>query len=152
MLELLVRVVVDTNVWISALVNPDGAPARLLNAVLAGRVRLILSRPLISEIQRVVRRERIRRRIALSDVELDRYFAAMSKGSVVVSIDGNLRLCRDPKDDPSLETAIVGGAHYIVSRDEDLTRDLALVDTMRAHSIEILTVARFLELLDTRKS
>jgi predicted nucleic acid-binding protein len=66
----------------------------------------------------------------------------------VVEIDGTVRLCRDPKDDVVIETAIRGGAHYIVSRDADLTRDLALVDVLRIYGIDVLTVARFLERLD----
>jgi predicted nucleic acid-binding protein len=59
-----------------------------------------------------------------------------------------MRLCRDPKDDLIIETAIVGGGRYLVSRDEDLTRDLDLVEVLQAYGVEILTVARFLELLD----
>jgi predicted nucleic acid-binding protein len=47
-----------------------------------------------------------------------------------------------------VETAIEGGARYIVSRDEDLTRDLDLVEALQVYGVEVLTVARFLELLD----
>jgi putative PIN family toxin of toxin-antitoxin system len=51
-------------------------------------------------------------------------------------MDGTLRLCRDPKDDLVIETAIAGGARYIVSRDEDLTRDLDVVNTLREYDID----------------
>jgi len=50
----------------------------------------------------------------------------------MVSIEGRLKLCRDPRDDMILETAIVGKATHIVSRDEDLTRDLALARELEA--------------------
>lgn len=64
-----------------------------------------------------------------------------------MNISGGLHLCRDPKDDLILETAIVGRARYLVPRDEDLTRDLDLVSALRGYGIDVLTVARFLEQL-----
>ena len=146
-----ILVVVDTNVWISALINLWGPPARLMQAVLSGRIRLVLSSPMIAEIQGVVHRNRIRRRITLNDQELDAYFSAMSRGSVLADVSGGLRVCRDPKDDLIVETAIAGGARYLVSRDEDLTRDLDLVNALREHGVDVLTVARFLELLDAQQ-
>ena len=144
----LLAIVVDTNLWISALINPRGAPARLMEAVLSGRVQLVVSSPLLTEIHDVSRRDRIRRRIQMTDPEIDASFAAISKGSRVARVDGRLRLCRDPKDDIVVETAIEGSARYIVSRDEDLTRDLDLVNALQEYGIEVLTVARFLDLLD----
>ena len=65
----------------------------------------------------------------------------------LVPVSGDLRLCRDPDDDIILETAIQGGATYVVSRDEDVTRDLDLLDHLRERGIETITVQRFLVLL-----
>ena len=152
MIELLIRVVIDTNIWISALITPHGPPARLIQAVFDGRVQLVFSAPLLAEVYAVIYRERIRRRIARDDRALEEFFDAMRDGAIVVPIAGTVRLCRDPKDDLVLETAIAGGARYVVSRDEDLTRDLSLVDALRQHGIDVLTVARFLELLEARSS
>jgi putative PIN family toxin of toxin-antitoxin system len=147
-IEAILAIVTDTNLWISGLINARGAPARVLDAALAGRVRLIFSNPLLAELHDGIRRDRIRRRIPLNDQALERYLAAITRGSSVVEIDGTVRLCRDPKDDIVIEMAIKGGAQLIVSRDEDLTRDLALVDVLQVYGIEVLTVARFLERLD----
>lgn len=47
-----------------------------------------------------------------------------------------------------LETAILGRAHYIVSRDDDIKRDLNLIAHLHEHGIEVVTVAQFLALLD----
>jgi putative PIN family toxin of toxin-antitoxin system len=146
--EWLVAIVIDTNIWISALINPHGAPARLIREVLSGRVRLIVSRQLLAEVEAVVRRDRIRRRIAFDDGEIENFFRLISKGARVANIGGSLRMCRDPKDDLILETAIIGRARYLVSRDEDLARDLDLVDALRGYGIEVVTVARFMEHLD----
>lgn len=104
-------VVIDTNIWISAFINPRGAPARLLREALAGTsVRLALSAPLINEVRTVLRRDRIRRRTRLSDEGLDQVISEILRGAVLVSTRGDVRLCRDPKDDAILETAIVGQA------------------------------------------
>jgi putative PIN family toxin of toxin-antitoxin system len=141
-------VVIDTNIWISALINPGGAPARLMQAVRNGQIRLALSLPLIAETDTVIRRDRIRRRIALDDQGIDAFLSAARASAIVVPVTGTLRLCRDAKDDVVVETAIVAGADYVVSRDEDLTRDVDLVGALGRHGVGVLTVARFLELLD----
>ena len=46
-----------------------------------------------------------------------------------------------------LETALSGQVKYLVTRDDDIKRDLNLVQTMGKHGIEIITVSRFLEML-----
>jgi hypothetical protein len=152
MIDLLVRVVIDTNVWISALINPHGAPARLFQAIQEGRVQLVISPPLRGEVEEVVQRRRIRHRIRRDDREVAAFIDATCALALSMPTIEGMGYCRDPKDDLIVETAIVGGARYIVSRDEDLTRDLNLVDALRELGIDVLTVARFLELLDARPS
>jgi pimeloyl-ACP methyl ester carboxylesterase len=49
-----VRVVLDTNVLISAFVFPGSAPGQVYRRVLEGRVILVTSRPLLSELGRVL--------------------------------------------------------------------------------------------------
>jgi hypothetical protein len=46
-----------------------------------------------------------------------------------------------------LETALVEGATHVVSRDEDVTRDLELVRQFEEQGVQLLTVSRFLPLL-----
>ncbi len=61
--------------------------------------------------------------------------------------NGSFVLCRDPKDDILLETAILGEADYVVSRDDDIKRDLDLIAHLRKHSIEVVPVTQFLDRL-----
>ena len=61
---------------------------------------------------------------------------------------GELHLCRDPDDDLILETAVLGGAKYAVSRDDDLKGDSNLVAQMRSRGVEVLSVQHFVERLD----
>jgi uncharacterized protein len=66
----------------------------------------------------------------------------------MVRPSGELRLCRDPDDDVVLETAILGEAQFVVSRDDDIKRDLDLMTHLRANGVEVVSVAQFLALLD----
>jgi putative PIN family toxin of toxin-antitoxin system len=47
------RVVVDTNVWVSALLNRDGYPAQVLSAFQARRFILVFSEPLLDKLTEV---------------------------------------------------------------------------------------------------
>jgi len=55
------RVVVDTNVWVSALLNPRGFPAQVLEALKRRQFIPVLSPPLIEELREVLARPRLRR-------------------------------------------------------------------------------------------
>jgi predicted nucleic acid-binding protein len=72
-------------------------------------------------------------------------------GAKVVIPTGQFHACRDATDDMVLETALIGRAKYIVSRDADVTRDLSLVRVFRTHGIRILTVDRLLHLLSANR-
>jgi putative PIN family toxin of toxin-antitoxin system len=65
-----VRVVLDVNVLISALLSPDGAPARLLVAWLEGAFELIVSPRLRDELERALAYPKISRRIPPDDAAL----------------------------------------------------------------------------------
>jgi uncharacterized protein len=144
------RVFVDTNVWISAFINPSGAPAQVLAAFRAGAFVPVVSIALLDEIHAVLSRPRIRRRIRFSDEHLSEILDAIADKSVEALPSGTLQLCRDPADDLLLEAAILGGAQFAVSRDDDVKRDLDLIVGLRAQGIEVLTVAQFLTMLAAR--
>jgi putative PIN family toxin of toxin-antitoxin system len=149
--EALLRVLVDTNVWISAFIRADGAPAKVLQAFLDDRFVPVASRTLLEEIREVVDRPRIRRRCRFSGDELAFIMNRLSDRAIEAFPTGNLRLCRDPEDDYLLETAIGGRAEFAVTRD-DIKRDLDLIVELRRHGVEVLSVAQFLELLAKRST
>lgn len=76
------RVVLDANVIIAALLSPSGAPARLLRAWREGAFELVLSPLLIAELERALGHPKLRRRIAAADsarvVELLRESASVT--------------------------------------------------------------------------
>src|ERR1035437_8767382 len=110
------RLVVDTNVVLSALLFPGSIPSRALDKA-QGSVVLAsnLTRQELIEVadrsrfDRYVERE-IRRRLV----------AEYLRATVVVDILFPIRACRDPRDDKFLEVAVHGRADAIVTGDADL--------------------------------
>lgn len=141
------RAVIDTNVWVSALLNPAGPPAQLLAALRAGSFDLLVSEPLLAELAGVLERPRLARRFGVTPATVDALLALLRERAELVPVRGALRLCRDPDDDLVIETAVGGRADALVSRDDDLKGDADLVAALRALGVEVLTVQRFLALV-----
>ncbi len=79
------------------------------------------------------------------------YLLMIQAGAEVVAPTGHLRICRDASDDLVLETALLGRAKYLVSRDADVTRDLSLIRLFAKRGVRIATVQLFLRLLALKK-
>ncbi|MBL7065193.1 MAG: putative toxin-antitoxin system toxin component, PIN family [Anaerolineae bacterium] len=141
-------VLLDTNIWGSAFINPHGFPARLKDAWMAGQFDVVLSIPLLEEIADVLTRPRIQTKYGLSTEEIEQFLRLLQERATHVTPTGEFDLCRDPDDDLILETAVLGDARYTVSRDDDLKSDDDLVAQMRSRGVEVLTVQHFLERLD----
>ena len=146
------RVLVDTNVWISAFINGAGTPAQVLDAFWEDRFAPVVSEPLLSEIQDVAYRPDVRRLCRFGDDILAAILARLRHRSIPAVPTGGLHLCRDPRDDFVLETAMLGRAQVVVSRDDDIKPDLDLIAHLQEHGIEVLSVAQFIEWLTARSS
>jgi hypothetical protein len=139
--------VVDTNVWISAFLTPHGYSAQIYGAAQRQLFFPVTSEPLMAELTEVLSRPRLMKVHGESLHGIEEFVAEHQRLSLLVPITGSLALGRDPDDDILLETALVGHAPYIVSRDEDLTRDLDLHKAAKRRGIQMTTVARFLKRL-----
>ena len=109
------RLVVDSNVWISALVF-GGAPRQVFEAIVHDGLRLVVSAEILTEVRRVAG---VKFPDFTDDVEaligvLQENLEVVSLGSITIDV------CRDPDDNRVLETAILGDAEAIVSGDKDL--------------------------------
>ncbi len=155
--------VIDTNVWVSSLLNPRGSPARLLKAFVEGRFTPVMSKPLLAELTSVLSRPRLLRAIIRRIIQYDlqlvikllvlyRLMAhalnnALQQYGVWVELRGDINLCRDPRDNMVLETAILGKAEYLVTRDDDIKRDPELMEKLAAWGIQVVSVQQFLNRL-----
>ncbi|MCC6792578.1 MAG: putative toxin-antitoxin system toxin component, PIN family [Thermomicrobiales bacterium] len=145
-----IRAVVDTNVWISAILNPWGTPAALIRAFSLGEFTVVTSNPLLVELADVLGRPRFRNKYGVELSDIDELIGSIRSLAIVVDVTETMQLCRDPDDDVVIETAVVGRATVLVSRDEDLVRVPELVDILAALDVQILTVAQFMD--DVRQS
>ncbi|MCX7839273.1 MAG: putative toxin-antitoxin system toxin component, PIN family [Anaerolineae bacterium] len=135
-----VRVVIDTNVLISGTIVPHGFSAQIVDAAIAGKIRLVASPTLIEEYLDVIRRPRIAKRYREIGERAD---------AIAFYFDTNVLLVRpsriapvipqDPNDDFLIACALEGKAKYIISGDEHL---LAL---KRYRGITILSPRAFVE-------
>ena len=137
-------VVIDTNVWVSAFLNRKGFPARIKDAWVNGEFEVALSPPLLQEISEVLHRPRIKEKYGLLEDEITQFIELLLRRAVLVTIGGQVKLCRDERDNMFLETAITAGADCLISRDDDLKGDTNLAEQMRERGVEVVTVSHFL--------
>ncbi|HET90779.1 MAG TPA: putative toxin-antitoxin system toxin component, PIN family, partial [Chloroflexi bacterium] len=128
---------------------PGGCPAQIISAWLDERFEVVISPPILEELEDVLSRPRLRTKYEISEKQVQRFLSLIVEGGIPVSVTGRLALCRDLRDDMLLETAEIGGAAYVISRDEDITRDPELAARLKERGIEPITVARFLALLES---
>jgi putative PIN family toxin of toxin-antitoxin system len=137
-----VRAVVDTSVWVRALIEPQGAPAKVLAAYRAGRFTLVASRPILEELESVLNYPRLVRRFRVPQAALD-LPAYLRRRAELVEIDGSVTVCRDPHDDMFIETAVRSGADYLVSMDKDLYDVPELCEALAQIGIHVMLAHLF---------
>ena len=113
-----------------------------------GRFTLVTSEPLLTELADVLVRPRIARRYGITDGDIAELIISLRHLSIYVPVLGDLQLCRDPDDDVVIETAIRGRADVLVTRDDDLKDAPEVADVLATVGIAVVTVRRFLRLLD----
>jgi len=110
------RVVLDTNVLVSAIIS-DGKSRELLKKGIAKQYSLVLSDLIIKELIDVMRRPKF----DISEDELQRTILALIRTAEVVNVKTKIKAVKeDPKDDMIIETAIDGCADIIVTGDSHL--------------------------------
>ncbi|GAA5172662.1 putative toxin-antitoxin system toxin component, PIN family [Viridibacterium curvum] len=116
------RVVVDTNVLISAALSANAAPAKLLQHLLQ-HARLIFSPETFTELETRLWRPKFDRYLSIETRQLLLHdFNAVAEW---VSLEGqeaitSVRHSRDADDDKFIHTALIANADVIVSGDQDL--------------------------------
>ncbi len=146
------RAVVDANVFVSAILTPTGPPGAVVRALAHSRFDLIVSEPIIEDVKAVLARPRITRKYRIPIEHIEGILRLMREQGELVPVTGAVRMCRDPDDDLVLETALVGGAEVLVSRDADVTRDPRLITALGENGVAVMTVQQFLDLLDVEIS
>ena len=120
------RVVIDTNVFVSGLMLPASVPGRILAAAIVGGFEIVLCEAMLEDISAALRYPKVRKRVALSDNELDRYVQALRFVADVIDPAGvAVQVPKDRDDDVILATLVAGKADWLITGDAAL---LALAD------------------------
>lgn len=111
-----IKIVVDTNLWISFLI---GRKLSCLLELLAHEdIEIVTSKELLDEIYTVLRRPKLAKYFSSNQLSMLEEFMAQETHSYTIT---NIpRRCRDPKDDYLLELALVSNADYLITGDKDL--------------------------------
>ena len=105
------RVVVDTNVLVSGVINPHGAPGRIVDAILAGSVTVLYDDRIVSEYREVLARPTFGFRRSDVEILLD-FIDAAGESSVAEPL---AVILPDGSDLPFLEVAAAGNADALIS-------------------------------------
>ena len=111
------RVVVDTNVWISPLLIADSVSAKAVDKALS-QADVMVSDATIEALSDVLSREKFDRYVSVNDRE--HYLRRLLQVTTMVSVISEVTDCRDPSDNLFLALALDSESDCIVSGDADL--------------------------------
>lgn len=120
----MLRVVLDTNQLVSALLNSEGPAFEILK--LSGikgeqKYELVISDKILSEFRRVLSYPRIQKFHKWSKKKIEVFIALLKESAHIdTSHSGEKIVTEDPDDDKFFHLALKANAQYIVSRDAHL--------------------------------
>jgi putative PIN family toxin of toxin-antitoxin system len=104
-------VVLDTNVVVSAHLNPDGYERFVLDLGIAGTIQIYVSAEILEEYSGVLSREKF----GISPHLVDAALHAIMKSAKIAKPSQRVRAAKDPDDNKFLECALEAGADYLVT-------------------------------------
>ncbi|MGH8246772.1 MAG: putative toxin-antitoxin system toxin component, PIN family [Gammaproteobacteria bacterium] len=115
------RVVLDTNVLLSGLMFPDGAPGRIVAAWREARFDLVISVHQLAEIGRALAYPKIRRILGWDDSRIEQFIRQLYVRAEVVDLScASVEVPLDPDDVPILATLFAAKADVLITGDGDL--------------------------------
>jgi putative PIN family toxin of toxin-antitoxin system len=131
------RVVIDTNVLVSGIINPHGGPGRIIDALLAEQLSLLFDDRTMGEYREVLMRPAFS--FPREDVETLLDFIEFS-GERISAVTAAGVILPDADDLPFLEVAIAGSADALVTGNTKHFKPLR-----GSHQVRICSPADFLE-------
>ena len=132
----MLKVVIDTNVFISALYLPESRPAGVVLLARRRKIHNFISPQILKEVERI-----IKKKLLWDNAKTQSAVRRIMNFSEEVQPQERLAIIADDPDNRILECAVAGQADFIISGDHHL------LDLENYHGIKIVTPARFLELI-----
>jgi uncharacterized protein len=128
------KVVFDTNIFVSALVFPGGRAEVALQRIIDEKDPLFISKPILNELLRI-----LARKFARDAEELAHVAVFISELSTIVTPRHRSRVLKDGPDNRILECAVAAHADFVVSGDR------ALVKLREYRDVSILSLSDYLD-------
>ena len=135
----MLKVVIDTNQFVSALISKQGKPAQLVNLWRNQHFILVTSPEIIAEIKKVLEYPHIAKKYKLKKADIQSLLVLIEHEAVIVPSLPVINVIKDdPDDNKFLACALASQAEYIVTGDQHL------LTLCKYGSISIVTVKDFL--------
>ncbi len=135
----MLKVVIDTNVFISAFYLPESKPAKVVLLARRKTIRNLISPPILKEVERI-----IKKKLLWDNSKTQSAVRRIKNFSEEVHPQERLAIIAADPDNRILECAVAGQADFIISGDH------RLIDLENYQEIKIINPARFLELIEGR--
>ncbi len=93
-----IKAVIDTNVWVSSLLNPFGFPAKLRKSFEESVFHAVISEPMLEELADVLNRPKIKNKYGITEDDIKELLILIDERAEPVLLSGDITICRD-KDD-----------------------------------------------------
>ena len=139
------RATFDTNVFVRTVIRKDNLANHLLTLWQDRRFVLVLSQPIIDEVEKVLSRRALRLKYRYTLTEVKDLIDLLHQANVV-EVNTTFGLChRDPTDNMFLDCAILGRVQFLVSTDNDLIDNSELKQTLFEFGVAIIDPPNFLQ-------
>lgn len=113
----MVRVVIDTNVFVSGLMKSDTPPSNVVDLFIEDKINLIISEEVFSEYIEVL----LRPELKVKKDNIIRLISILILKAEIIKVKTKLDIIeRDPSDNKFLECALDGKVNYIIIGDKHL--------------------------------
>lgn len=135
------NIVLDTNVWISAMIW-GGSPAKIIKAAEDKKICIIASEEIIREINQTLSYPRLKQVYEKAGADRQELIETILRIGKLVQATAMINIvCEDPADNKFIECALASEAEYLVSGDKHLLKMGTYKKT------RILSVGEFLKIL-----
>ena len=138
------RATFDTNIFVRSVIQKENLANHLIALWRERRFILVLSQPIVDEVQRTLYRSSLRRKYQYTLTEVADLINLLYQANVIEIID-SLELCRDTTDNMFIDCAVSGRVQFLVSYDNDLIGDPKLKQDLFEFGVTIISPPDFLE-------